>query len=258
MDWQIIGHKKQLEFLAQSIALSKLAHAYLFAGPAGIGKKAVARRLAQALLPGLEHRDDFFHPDYIEIAQEGEIKIAQIRELVYKLSLKPYSGVYKVAVIDSAHEMNSEAANALLKSLEEPKSQTVIILITSNSSSLPKTIISRVQKINFGALDESEIRQLPALEPAACAKLAEATEYYKKVTAADLADKLILVQDLADWESPDLQVLLQRWLADLQLELRREPSLALTKKISAVAEAQRLLNQNVNSKLLLANLMIKI
>ncbi len=273
MDWQIIGHKAQLDRLANTIVTGKLAHAYIFSGPAGVGKKTIARRLAQALLsgnspsPGASRHplpegegqaEGYFHPDFIEVTSNGEIKIAQIRELVYKLSLRPYSAAYKVAVIDEAHEMNAEAANALLKSLEEPKPQTIIILITSNPTRLPKTIVSRAQKITFGALTIAELKQLPEMNAEFAAKVTEAEEYYDKVFPAKLSEKLVLAQELASWETEDLKILIHIWLQKLQEQLRQTPGMKVVSKISAVAEAEKLVDQNINNKLLLANLMIKI
>lgn len=258
MDWQIIGHKQQLERLSKAVESAKLAHGYLFAGPVGVGKKTVARRLSQILLGIRKPRPDFFHPDHIEVASDGEIKIAQIREVIYKLSLKPYSAAYKVAVIDQAHQLNAEAANALLKSLEEPKPNTIIILVTSSPQQLPKTILSRVQKITFGALTAEELKQLPQADERLLAKRAEAEEYYDKVFPVRLAEKLALVQELADLETADLKILFFTWLQRFQTKLRQTPTRETVDQIAAVAEADKLLDQNVNSKLLLANLMIKI
>src|SRR4051812_36843313 len=110
MDWQIIGHKRQIEFLTKALEKGKLAHAYTFAGPDSVGKKTIARKLAQQLLQS----QGGFHADFHEIDGQSGIKIDQIRELVYKLSLKPYQAKYKVALIDAAENLNTEAANALL------------------------------------------------------------------------------------------------------------------------------------------------
>src|SRR5688572_33488218 len=103
MDWQISGHKQQLAFLENAFSRGKLAHAYIFAGPSGVGKKQIAQKLAHRLLETSEGSSNF-NADYMELAGEGSIKIEQIRELIYKLSLKPYGAKYKVAVIDRAEE----------------------------------------------------------------------------------------------------------------------------------------------------------
>src|SRR6185503_9922240 len=94
---RITGHKKQLELLERALSKGSLAHAYVFAGPEGVGKKSIARLLAAEML-GMEKKGEmgemggsFFHPDFLEIEGTEGIKIEQIRELNYKLSLKPYS-----------------------------------------------------------------------------------------------------------------------------------------------------------------------
>lgn len=245
-DWQITGHKQQLAFLENAFSRGKLAHAYIFAGPQGIGKKAIAVKLAQRLLetPGTSN----FNADYIELAPEGAIKIEHIRELVYKLSLKPYSAKYKVAVIDRAEDMTTEAANALLKAMEEPKSYNVIILITSNPSRLPKTILSRGQKITFGPIAGQEEKNLEQAE--------EAQKFFETFNSPALADKLMLAAEIANLETAEIKQILHAWLIHLQLSLRQDASNATANKISQVAKAMKYLDQNVNTKLLLTNLML--
>jgi DNA polymerase III delta prime subunit len=256
MDWQIKGHEKQIEFLQNALQRGKLAHAYVFAGPTGVGKKTVALKLAEALvspdpspgamrhpLPKGEEQSEkkYFHPDLLEINSDGGIKIEQVRELIYKLSLKPYSAKHKVAIIDRADEMNTESANALLKSLEEPKDFTYIILITSNPNRLPKTILSRCQKITFGPLPGVELPE---------------DEFYKIFNSSDLPDKLVAAYEIADLETIEIKNLLDSWLTRMQGELRRSASKSLFQKITQVALSRRYLDQNVNSKLLLTNLML--
>ncbi len=253
----ISGHKRQLEFLKKALESGKLAHAYTFAGPEGVGKKMIAKALALELLGapssvaeatssparGEENLKNIFLPDLLEINPEGEIKIEQIRELTYKLSLKPYSAPYKVAIIDSAENMTTEAANALLKTLEEPKSYTVIFLITSNPSRLPKTILSRTQKISFGLVKKQELEQ--------------PDEFFETFKSGKLEEKLIAAYEIADLETAEIKGLLQSWLRRLQAGLESNASKQLANQISQVSQAYKYLEQNVNSKLLLTNLMIK-
>lgn len=270
MDWNIAGHKRQLKFLENAVADGHLAHGLLFAGPVGVGKHTVAVKLAQVMLCetqaacGTCSQCRTFltgaNPDYIEISGESGIKIEQIRELTYKLSLKAYFAKYKVAVIDCAEEMTEEAANSLLKCLEEPTDKTLIILITSNPNRLPKTIVSRAQKITFGPLRSDELANV-----ATSAKTAENQEelssingYYDKIFKSKLSERLVLAAELSAWETPELKKLFQVWLTRLQMELQTNPSLMLAQKIRAVTESEGLFNQNVNSKLLFANLMLKI
>jgi DNA polymerase-3 subunit delta' len=234
----IRGHKRQLEFLSKALERGKLAHAYTFAGPDGIGKKMIARELARELL---KSEGNNFQPDLLEIDGSEGIKIEQIRELIYKLSLKPYQAKYKVAIIDMAENMTTEAANALLKSLEEPKEYTIIILITNNPNRLPKTILSRTQKITFGPLENSEVPQ---------------NEFYKVFQSDDLPGKLIAAYELADLETPEIKQTLDSWLQNLQAELHSHATKNLAQKINQVLLSRRFLDQNVNAKLLLTNLML--
>ncbi len=152
----IIGHQKQWQFLRKSLELGKLSHAYLFSGETQLGKKKFALEFAK-LING--ENFDFGHPDLILIEPyEGrEIQIVQIRELIQKLSLKPYSAFLKVAMIDQAHLMNSEAQNCFLKTLEEPKGNTILILITEAPETLFPTIRSRCEIIKFYPVKISEI-----------------------------------------------------------------------------------------------------
>ncbi|MEO8065311.1 MAG: AAA family ATPase [Candidatus Doudnabacteria bacterium] len=261
----ISGHKKQLEFLENAIKRDRLAHAYTFAGPDSVGKRTVALRLAQELL---QADGNNFHPDLLIIERPEDKKvivIEQIRELVYKLSLLPYQAKYKVALIDNAEDLNEEAANALLKCLEEPKPSTIIILITGNSNRLPKTIISRTQKINFGLVAGPEFEKAGG-KPGLARKMADDKEFletyvtsenfYRTFIGSTLPEKLIAAYEIADMETPEIKNLLETWLVKLQAVLQTKAGKALADRISQVAQARRFLDQNANAKLLLTNLML--
>lgn len=258
----ISGHERQLEFLKNALQKDKLAHAYTFAGPSSVGKKTIALQLAQSLLEARENR---FHPDLLEISGEEGIKIEQIRDLIYKLALKPYQAKYKVAIIDNAEQMNEEAANALLKSLEEPKPYTIIILITSNPGRLPKTIISRTQKINFGFVAGDEFVKFGG-KPGFANRIKEDKEflesfelnesYYKTFMGPDLTARLIAAYEIAQLETGRIEDMLEAWMVKLQTILQAKAEKEIAGKISRVADAHRYLEQNVNVKLLLTNLML--
>jgi DNA polymerase III delta' subunit len=294
MNWQIAGHKQQLDFLENAFKQDRLAHGYLFAGPDGVGKFTVARKLAQLILCENNSACDdcgqckFFlteaNADFLQIDGTEGIKIEQIRDLIYKLSLKPYMAKYKVAVIDKAEEMNDASANALLKSLEEPKSHTIIILVTPNANRLPATIVSRAQKINFGPVAFNEFESLlpkklssaqkemiaqvasgkPGLalkissDDALLEKFEEINSYYGKVFGQKLSDKLIAAAELADWETADLSQLFRMWLVRLETELREQPTSQKAHEVRMVAESFKHFDANANTKLLLANLMINL
>lgn len=153
----IIGHQKQWDFLKRSLEANKLSHAYLFCGQEKLGKKTFALEFVK-LING-DTALGKSHPDLILVEPEGQvIQISQIKELNRKLSLKPYSAHFKIAIIDRAHCLNREAQNCFLKTLEEPKGRIVLILITEMPEFLLPAILSRVQKIKFFPIKKDEIR----------------------------------------------------------------------------------------------------
>ncbi len=159
-DWQILGHKPQIDYLKSNIKTHDLSHAYLFSGEENIGKRKVALSFIKTLLcvsdlkfcgkcPACLQIENKTHPDFLFIDGEKSIKIEEVRELVAKMNLKPFSSSYKIAVIDNAERLTKEAANALLKTLEEPSGKAVLVLITKNHSLLLPTIVSRLRVLKF-------------------------------------------------------------------------------------------------------------
>jgi DNA polymerase-3 subunit delta' len=154
----IIGHEKQWEFLKNAAKTGEFSHAYLFSGPAKLGKKKTALEMISLLFG--EDVEKTFQPDLILITPaEKQIQISQIRDLIHKLSLKPHSAPLKTAIIDQAHLMNQEAQTSLLKTLEEPKGRTILFLITEAPEYLFPTIISRVETIRFFPVKKEKIRK---------------------------------------------------------------------------------------------------
>ncbi len=150
------------------------AHAYLFHGPPGVGKREVARTFARALIGTTRA----VHPDLYELDALGEmIRIDAIRELRRDLHMRPFEADRRVYLLHRAHLMNEDAADALLKDLEEPPSYAVIVLIADDLGPLPETILSRCQLVPFRRLSEKAIRELvdaraPQLDEEARASLA--------------------------------------------------------------------------------------
>ena len=133
------------------------AHAYLFHGPPGVGKREVARSFARALIGTTRA----VHPDLYELDALGEmIRIDAIRELRRDLHMRPFESDRRVYLLHRAHLMNEDAADALLKDLEEPPSYAVIVLIADDLGPLPDTILSRCQLVPFRRLSEKAIRAL--------------------------------------------------------------------------------------------------
>ncbi|MBW2039183.1 MAG: DNA polymerase III subunit delta' [Deltaproteobacteria bacterium] len=171
----IVGHRRPLQILQKEIKAGRVHHAYLFTGMEGIGKRLVALNMAKALncltqdgeacdhCPSCQRMDRGFHPDLILIAPQGEaIKIGQIRELQRAIALKPYEARWRVIIVDGAERTTREAANAFLKTLEEPPAWTTIILLATTVEALPPTVPSRCQRIRFNPLCQEEVREVLA------------------------------------------------------------------------------------------------
>ena len=170
-----IGNRKVVDRLVRKLHEGRFPHGLIFSGPEGLGKHTLALMIAKALNCVNSLWGDFCdectscrkvnagsHPDVMTISVEDEatqIKIAQVRRLLEMLDLQPFEGRNKVFIIDPADLLNAEAANALLKGLEEPPANTYFILITVNVQELLLTVRSRCQVYNFTPLTLSEIRQ---------------------------------------------------------------------------------------------------
>ncbi|WNQ11653.1 DNA polymerase III subunit delta' [Paenibacillus aurantius] len=162
----IAGQEQAKRFLRNGLRNNKLSHAYIFSGPSGSGRKRMAAKLAQAVYC-LEREDDACgqciecrkvehgnHPDFYWVEPDGaSIKIEQIRELQKGFSYKSTDSKRKIYVLNEADKMTVQAANSLLKFLEEPQSDIMAILITENAHALLPTIQSRAQGIPFVPMD---------------------------------------------------------------------------------------------------------
>jgi DNA polymerase III subunit delta' len=159
--------------LSSAVKAQRLPPAYLFVGPAGVGKRTTAFVLAKALncsrqdgeaceqCAVCQRIDRHLHPDIHLLEPQGQvIKIDQIRELREILTLQAYEGRVKVVILDDAGKLTVEAGNALLKILEEPPVQTLFVLICQHLGSLPATVISRAQVLRFGLLAHEQVKAL--------------------------------------------------------------------------------------------------
>src|SRR5512139_849363 len=175
-NWNLIGHEWAVDMLKKHILNETTRHAYLFAGPPGLGRRTLALRFAQALncqtpvatgIPCRECRDcrqiaAMQHADLTVVQAESEggtLKVDQIREARRSLTLKPYQSRYRVALFLRFQEANDNAANALLKTLEEAPSYAVLILTADNPEQLLPTIISRCEVLRLRPLEIGHVRQ---------------------------------------------------------------------------------------------------
>jgi len=164
----IYGHEKPISILKAAMAANRAPHAYLFYGMEGVGKKTVASVFARALNCAGEDRpcdvcasclkaEHNNHPNIVRVAAEGQfIKIDAVREIQARMAFRPEGGK-RVFIIQEADKMNPPAANALLKTLEEPAADNVLILTTARLHALPMTILSRCQNLRFSPLPKTTV-----------------------------------------------------------------------------------------------------
>jgi DNA polymerase-3 subunit delta' len=236
----ILGQDRAVARLRQAWAGHRLAQAYCFIGPAGVGRRLTALALAQAvncLAPaGSPDLPDAcgecaacrkiaagIHPDVAVVAPEDKtvITIDQIRDVSARACLRPYEGMTKVWIVDPADQMQEPAANAFLKTLEEPTPQTLFLLLAGSAGALLPTIRSRCQEVSFAPLGDADLQAIlrrrgrPAGEAEAAAALAGGS--------AELA----LALDPAE-------------VRELQLRTVREVWDSLDSPVHVLAQAERL------------------
>ncbi len=219
----------------------RIAHAYLFWGGEFDEKLKLVERLKDLL-----KIDDF---DVIRIRPEKEeISINQIRNAKKQLSLSPFSGIYKLAVIEGAEKMNGSAANALLKLLEEPKENTILILISEMPDLLPKTIISRVQEVRFKSPSLNEVSSVFSVEQ------------YNSILKKSVSEAFEEVEEIS---KDDLAVnsLLNSWLFYFRDKIMKTAENTEKKRLAAILNEiekikQMIFSTNLNKRLALENLIL--
>src|SRR5919206_585888 len=193
---ELIGQEHIVQTLRNALAEGRIAHAYLFTGPRGVGKTTVARLLAKAVncTAAQELRPcgecdscraiaEGRAVDVIEMDAASHTSVDDAREIIERVQFRPTSGTYKVYIIDEAHMLSMAAFNALLKTLEEPPGHALFILATTESHKVPATILSRCQRFTFNhhsiASIAAHLQQIAAneqftLEPGVAEALARA------------------------------------------------------------------------------------
>jgi len=190
----LLGHEKPKALLREAAARNKMGHAYLFRGPDGVGKKRAALTLAAYINCKNPLENDACgrcvscrkygsgsHPDLLLVAPDGAaIKIGQVRELKHQLVFPPHEARVRVIILEDIHTMRREAANSLLKTLEEPAPGNLLILTADLAGDVLPTILSRCQIIPFGPLDHEDmarvLMQEESIEESAALTLAAVSE----------------------------------------------------------------------------------
>lgn len=165
---EMVGQEHVKEVLLNALRSGRLAQAYLFSGPRGVGKTSSARLIAQAVNCSSDPRPcgtcegcrlvrEGRHPDVLEIDAASNNSVEDVRELRERILLSPILSQHKVVILDEAHMMSKSAFNALLKTLEEPPPHVIFIFATTEPERMPPTILSRTQHFRFRRLSEAEI-----------------------------------------------------------------------------------------------------
>ena len=304
----IINQQKAKSILLGQLSSGKVPHAYLFLGQDGVGRNKTALELAKALncqtnfgkktfsepcghCLACGKIDRLIHPDVQlinfawqanllgeDVEKQKSIKIKTIRAVQYEINLKPVESRWKIFIIDPAEEITDDAANCLLKTLEEPPPWTVIILLAKHKENLPATIVSRTQMIPFQPLSEQEVAnyliinsKIPDKQADAIAKLSEGSisyalkllednrtvqsAFWKSVKTKRLPAARVLEE--SDNYSKNSREFLQELLAEVKVDFRRDPE-AYQGVIREILDSQKLIERNVNPKFVLDALLLKI
>jgi len=174
----IIGHAPMVTLLRQAVARGRVPQSLIFAGPEGVGKRAVAVALAQALnCPNQKDGDgcgscsvcqriargSFSDVTVVDRGDEATIKIEKLRDRVLQaVGYRPFEGRRRVFIIDPADDLTTQAQDALLKTLEEPPPSAVLVLVSARADTLLSTIQSRCRRLRFGPLSEADVAKVLA------------------------------------------------------------------------------------------------
>ena len=253
-----VGHKKQWEFLEKKLKAGQLSHSYLFTGAKNIGKGQFAKEFTELLgckFPDLLIVKSIDSESSVKNKKDSlEIDISQIRDAQKFLSYKSYNGGFKVVIVENADRMNVEAQSCFLKTLEEPKGQTLLLLVTSKPDMLLETIASRCQTLKFFKSKESSEN----LEKTNKEK--EILEELLPVLNADLAEKFKFAKgfDFEERELSDVLEVMQKYFRKLLLlgDTNQKKYIRILNLIEEVS--QKLLFTNVNQKLALEIILMEI
>ncbi len=249
----IIGHKEVIKALRGALAEGKTGHAYLFLGPAGVGKKTLARAFAKQLLclepeadscgcRSCKQMDTGYHPDFETIVPSGNsIKIDQLREMQHNAYLRPMVGTHKIFFFPEAEQLTEAAANSFLKILEEPPSGVVFLFTAVRADNILPTIRSRCQVFQLFPVPSEEIAQwlttkgfgegeaqkraktsggIPGVALSGEAETSGSIQIkLADIWRMDLLELLKIASDLEKKERREISALLQEWQAELRINM---------------------------------------
>ena len=238
------SHQYIKNILDRQIQTGRFPHAYLFVGPKGSGKKTMATDLAKKLL-GTENLA--VHPDFSEFSAEAEASAESVREFTIRMGMKPFVAKLKFALMANIENMTSQGANALLKTLEEPPENTVMVL-TANVRKVLPTIFSRCQVFNFNPPSLKLRRASPGQ--------ADSDSSIFDFAGKSLSERLLAINTFSDLEESDLKQRIEDFINHCAHRLSAEPQKYV--QLAAGLKAYEDLDTNKNRKLILQGLMVKI
>lgn len=298
-NWNIIGHERQLNALEKDVKDGNLSHAYLFAGPSKVGKFTVAKKLAHILqCPNnfchtcsiCKQVEKGCHVDTIEMKNDGEsIKIELIREIIMRLNMTSNSN-YKIFLAEDIERMTNEAANCLLKTLEDPPPQVIFICTTTNVREVLPTIVSRMRILRFRSFSEKFLQQslspffpdadTETLKQVSALSLGKSGQAFKLMRDGELlsyfrklyndvlrllstdtvAEKFAYVKDIVDDPklTEDFLDVLLHILRNRLISDRSANHVAIIKNLVDAERTIFLLKKNVNARIALENLMLSL
>ncbi len=240
----LIGQEPIIRVLKNSLEQGKIAHAYLFSGPRGVGKTSAARILAKALnckdgptsspcgiCTFCTSITDGSSMDVMEIDGASNNSVNDIRDLRERVKYVPSGGRYKVYIIDETHMLSDAAFNALLKTLEEPPPHVVFVLATTAPRKVPSTVLSRCQHLPFRRISSSQIRErLKKISDAEGIKITgSATDMIARAADGSLRDSLTLLDQISSFSSEISESDIKDLLGITDFGLLSQLSLALIK-----------------------------
>jgi len=240
----LIGQEPIIRVLKNSLEQGKIAHAYLFSGPRGVGKTSAARILAKALnckdgptsspcgtCAFCTSITDGSSMDVMEIDGASNNSVNDIRDLRERVKYVPSGGRYKVYIIDETHMLSDAAFNALLKTLEEPPPHVVFVLATTAPRKVPSTVLSRCQHLPFRRISSSQIRErLKKISDAEGIKITgSATDMIARAADGSLRDSLTLLDQISSFTSEISESDIKDLLGITDFGLLSQLSLALIK-----------------------------
>lgn len=299
----ILNQEKAQEILLGQLKSKRLPHAFLFLGPDGVGRRMTALELAKALnchehegndpcdhCLACQKIDKGIHPDVqlIDFAWQAKlenkdadkqkiIKINTIRALQHEISLKPVEGKWKIFIIEPAEKITLDAANCLLKTLEEPPAWTILILLAKHRENLPATVVSRTQIVTFRPLPERTVvtylTSRLGCTPQRAAEVAHLSEGSLSVAIELAREKAVLagspwqeikeglpvdeLLDLSQQHAKNAAEFLDELLAEAKIDFRHYPA-RYRATVEDIIASQKLLEKNANAQMVLDVLFLKL